>query len=198
MKIFLTSDQHFGHKNIIKYCNRPFEFSDKGVIDCIKTIFSNYNDVVTDDDIVFHLGDLAFVKQKNREAIKMLFQNLKGKKILLLGNHDHCSKEFYKECGFIDIKNYFVFGNYFLCHYPLNKTQLITEKMRALYKILKESKADIIIHGHSHNVTSADDKLYPRINVCVDYPPNNYSPVEITDDKFKEEVLKYFESLEYK
>ena len=65
MKIFLTSDQHFGHQNIIKYCNRPFDFSSEGVIDCIKTIFERYNEKVSDDDIVFHLGDIAFLNKTN-------------------------------------------------------------------------------------------------------------------------------------
>ena len=39
--IYFTSDQHFLHKNIIKYCDRPFEFSQDGLIKCAETIYKN-------------------------------------------------------------------------------------------------------------------------------------------------------------
>jgi calcineurin-like phosphoesterase family protein len=54
--IFFTADQHFHHQNIIKYCNRPFVWfnqMDDALID-------NFNKVVTNDDIVYHLGDFSF------------------------------------------------------------------------------------------------------------------------------------------
>lgn len=30
-RLFITSDLHLGHKNIIQYCNRPFDFTDQGI-----------------------------------------------------------------------------------------------------------------------------------------------------------------------
>jgi calcineurin-like phosphoesterase family protein len=56
-KLFATSDQHFTHFNILKYANRPFELSDKGVKDCINTIVNKHNEIVSDEDIVLHIGD---------------------------------------------------------------------------------------------------------------------------------------------
>ena len=50
--IYLTSDQHFNHKNIIKYCDRPFANTDYMNTEIIR----NYNNIVKDDDIVYHLG----------------------------------------------------------------------------------------------------------------------------------------------
>ena len=52
-KVFFTSDTHFYHGNIIRFCNRPF----KDVDMMNETIISNWNNTVGQDDIVFHLGD---------------------------------------------------------------------------------------------------------------------------------------------
>ena len=53
--IWFTSDTHFSHCNIIKYCNRPF----KDVDEMNKILIQNWNNVVRPDDIVWHLGDFA-------------------------------------------------------------------------------------------------------------------------------------------
>ena len=54
-KVFFTSDTHFYHGNIIRFCNRPF----KSVEMMNETIISNWNNTVGQDDIVFHLGDFC-------------------------------------------------------------------------------------------------------------------------------------------
>lgn len=56
MNIFVTSDTHFNHKNIIKYCNRPF----KDVEEMNEAIINNWNNLVTNDDVIYHLGDFGF------------------------------------------------------------------------------------------------------------------------------------------
>lgn len=58
---FVTSDVHFGHNNIIKYCNRPFQNSDEMDI----TIINNWNKIVNPDDEVYILGDFALIKAEN-------------------------------------------------------------------------------------------------------------------------------------
>ena len=60
-KVFFTSDTHFYHGNIIRFCNRPF----KSVEMMNETIISNWNNTVGQDDIVFHLGnhDLKNIRQ---------------------------------------------------------------------------------------------------------------------------------------
>ena len=81
MSIFFTADMHFGHKNIIKYCNRPF--TDAAEMDA--EIIRRCNEVVKPDDTLYILGDIGFLPVW--EQIERINQ-MNGKKILLWGNHD--------------------------------------------------------------------------------------------------------------
>lgn len=78
---YFTSDTHFYHGNIIRFCNRPFE--DVEMMN--DTIISNWNNTVGLDDTVFHLGD--FCLGGSAEWTKIL-DRLNGKIYLILGNHD--------------------------------------------------------------------------------------------------------------
>ena len=57
MAFFFTSDTHFGHRNIIEYCNRPF----KDVVEMDKILVQKYNYLVQENDIVYFLGDIGFL-----------------------------------------------------------------------------------------------------------------------------------------
>jgi calcineurin-like phosphoesterase family protein len=82
--IWLTSDLHFGHRNIIRFCNRPFE--NEKVMG--PALIDNWNNTVGDDDIVFVLGDTFWFDDSR--AIKKVVSSLKGKDIYFLpGNHDN-------------------------------------------------------------------------------------------------------------
>lgn len=78
---WFISDTHFGHKNILEYEKeaRPF----KTVEEMNEYIIHRWNDVVRDEDTVYHLGDFCFSKGNIRLAGR-----LKGRKLLILGNHD--------------------------------------------------------------------------------------------------------------
>lgn len=172
--IYFTSDQHFLHKNIIKYCDRPFEFSQDGLIKCAETIYNNYNNLIKDNDIVFFLGDVALTKSNNKEVVKRMLRTLKGHKILIRGNHDTETDDFYRACGFEHIFNYLVLGKIFISHYELK--YLGTQEEKEQYKILKECNCEFLVHGHIHNKPSSQDDI-KRLNVCVDYKPNNFTPI---------------------
>ena len=79
--IFFTSDTHFSHTNIIRFCDRPFKDTDQMDEEIIK----RWNETVEPDDAVFHLGDIALgpiVKSLPKIA------RLNGFKVAILGNHD--------------------------------------------------------------------------------------------------------------
>lgn len=80
--IYFTSDQHYGHGNIIKYCNRPF--ADVDEMD--EALIANHNAVVGTHDYVYMLGDFSFKGGKNLR--EKYFDRLNGIKILIKGNHD--------------------------------------------------------------------------------------------------------------
>jgi len=110
MKWF-TADQHYGHTNIIKYCNRPF----KNIEEQDEALIKNHNDVVDENDDVYIIGDFAF------RNVREYSNKLKGKLHLIIGNHDKASlKE--KNC-FESIKQYDIIniGNkpVVLCHYAM-------------------------------------------------------------------------------
>jgi calcineurin-like phosphoesterase family protein len=80
--IFFTSDFHFGHTNVIRFDGRPF----KDVDEMNQSLIDNWNSVVSDEDIVFYLGDLSH--RCRPEMVKELVDQLKGKIHFILGNHD--------------------------------------------------------------------------------------------------------------
>ena len=81
-RCYFTSDTHFGHANIIKFCNRPF----KNVEEMNQKLIENWNSVVGPNDLVFHLGDFAFGGQPLWRYIR---EQLNGNIILIKGNHKY-------------------------------------------------------------------------------------------------------------
>ena len=113
-EIFFIADTHFGHNEIIKYENRPF--SDIDEMDRI--LISNWNNTVSDSDTVFMLGDFsAYPKDKSQEICRCL----KGRKFLVMGNHDTQSENYYHEIGFESVSRYpIIIENFWiLSHEPL-------------------------------------------------------------------------------
>jgi len=80
-KMFFTSDTHFLHENIIKYCKRPFKSIEENDAELIR----RWNEKVPEDGIVFHLGDVAF---GDPDKVDEILKQLNGKIYLVIGNHD--------------------------------------------------------------------------------------------------------------
>lgn len=80
-KVWFTADTHFGHRNIIRYCQRPFA----SVEEMNETIIDNWNGVVGKDNVVFHLGDFSVGGSAEWTS---LLNSLNGRIFLVLGNHD--------------------------------------------------------------------------------------------------------------
>lgn len=194
MKIFVTSDTHFNHKNIINYNRGEFKVKDQdGNIDLdasIKlmheNIIKNWNSVIGEDDIVIHLGDVGF--GKTPEDFKPIMDKLNGKKMLLPGNHDkpmmksEKDRHFWNESGFhavevgrdsIEIRKITRPAKGIL-----NKNASVILSHEPLYEI---PEGFINVHGHIHRGPSAEvfglDER--RMNVNMEF--TNFTPVLLVD-----------------
>ena len=111
---YYISDTHFGHANIIRFDDRPFD----NVTQMDDGMIKLWNETVNNNDTVYILGDFSWHNES--QTIKIL-DSLKGKKILIKGNHDKISpltaKKFIKICDYLEIKD----GNekIILSHYPI-------------------------------------------------------------------------------
>lgn len=83
MNIFFTADLHLGHDSIRRHCGRPFAT----IEEMDEAIISNWNGIVTARDLVYIVGDFAWRNHNHYLA------RLKGKKILITGNHDKMSQD---------------------------------------------------------------------------------------------------------
>ena len=84
MKKFITSDLHFGHANIMKFC--PVTRAGfTSVQDMDEKMIREWNRDVSPEDEVYILGDIAF---HNAQKATEIVRRLNGTKILIEGNHD--------------------------------------------------------------------------------------------------------------
>jgi len=81
MTIWFTSDTHFGHDAIRRYCDRPFA----SVEEMDNQLIQSWNGVVSPRDEVWHLGDFGYGPDTRMRSV---FRRLNGKKRLIIGNHD--------------------------------------------------------------------------------------------------------------
>lgn len=167
MNLFFVSDTHFGHKNIIKYCNRPF----RDVDEMDEAMIRNWNSTVGHSDVVIHLGDVGFTKK-----LRSIVSRLNGKKILIRGNHDNrTSDRKFLEMGFVDIqKEPFDYMGFVLSHYPVGSV---------MYRHLKDVPLDgkINLYGHVHNGTEFDILRDSPNHLCLCVEHTRYRPVSIDE-----------------
>lgn len=163
MKIFFSSDHHFFHSNIIKYCSRPFADVDSMNAEMAQ----RWNDVVGKEDLVIYVGDMTAGLRGRISEFSELISSLHGKKILIRGNHDHQTDEWYRQAGFISVVESINLGGVLLVHYSLKE---------ALSRNLDSSKwgeVEHVIHGHTHTVDTPNHENH--FNVAADR--NDYRPV---------------------
>lgn len=190
MKIWLTSDTHYFHRNVIKYCNRPFV----SVEEMNQALIDNWNSLVQPDDLVYHLGDFAFC---GIERAKNILSQLNGTKICIRGNHDQ-SPERMKKMGFSAVYEKMELEiegiSLILSHFPYAPTERekLIHRLKNFWKFWRKKKymdlryMDLrpknegkwLIHGHSHN--PPERRLRKRmIDVGVD--ANHYHPIALEE-----------------
>lgn len=168
-KVYLTSDWHLFHDNIIKYCNRPFaDTKEMG-----EAIIRNYFDVVTAKDKIFFLGDLTIKRRKDKyfEKLKTIFSLLPGEKYLVQGNHDYFSNEDYLGMGFKSVSKVIRTKEYTLIH-DTNNLEMNLDL------------DSLIIHGHKHFLKPMNNFQNSFLNAmpCYDcgVDANGFKPVELS------------------
>jgi calcineurin-like phosphoesterase family protein len=153
MTIFLTADHHFGHRNIIRYCARPF----RDVEEMDAAMVENWNAAIGKDDLVVHLGDFALA---SRKRIADLLDTLNGRKVLILGNHDR-SRTAILDCGFDEVF----------------KGEYQVEGLRCVHDPADAYPGETTLCGHVHDLY--DELARPDgarvVNVGVDV--REYAPV---------------------
>lgn len=154
--IFFTSDTHFYHENIIKYCNRPFSSVDE----MNEKLIENWNSVVGKNDIVWHLGDFCFGQKDN---ISKIIPKLNGRINLVMGNHDHQKIKFYYDSGFNRVydRQVIINGFYILSHAPL--------------QFLNDNCPFFNIYGHVHD--SPMYNTWSKCGCCACVERHDYKPI---------------------
>ena len=156
-RIWVTSDTHFHHRNIIKYEAEARPFKDRDEMDA--ELVKRWNEVVGPSDVVFHLGDFAFA---GKNYISSIAHQLNGRKILLLGNHDRENMIDWISCGF-----------YFVHERPF----LLDDKFIFSHEPLAEiPDGKINVYGHVNGSKYFNTIDRNRICVCVERW--NCAPIE--------------------
>ena len=81
-RVFVVSDLHFDHENIIRFCNRPFG----SMREMNRAMVYNWNRRVGDGDRVYYMGDLTY--GRGRRSIDFWLSKLNGEIRFIRGNHD--------------------------------------------------------------------------------------------------------------
>lgn len=153
MKTFFIGCTHFGHANIIKLANRPFTSVDE----MDEHMIERWNEVVGENDHVYHLGDFMSWK-KDAAPAEHYIGRLNGKITFIRGNHDP-----------------FGWGHHYLrvetgwkptvlFHYPI-------EEWDGWYR------GSIHMHCHTHQPMLVTAKN--RFNVTVE--ATNYRPISLEE-----------------
>ena len=151
-RMFLISDTHFNHGNIIRYCGRPFS----SVRTMNETMIENWNRAVRPDDLVIHLGDFALGDQRE---IRDLLGALNGRILFLEGNHDGELKGLRPLSPQVRLEAHGI--PFLMLHNPAG------------------CNGGWVIHGHQHDRVPFFQSMAHRINVSVE--AIGYRPISIDE-----------------
>lgn len=164
---YYISDLHLGHKNIIDFCNRPFDT----VEEMNETLIENWNARVRPCDHVYLVGDFMY---RSAVSAKKVLEQLSGRKHLIVGNHDAKWMKSLKLGDHFESVDMMLAvsdrgRNVVLCHYPM---------------MTWPGRKSFHVYGHIHNNT--DMPYWPllatydnALNACVEV--NGYQPVTLDE-----------------
>lgn len=172
--IYLTSDWHLTHENIMKYVgrfgNKAYDYSSK-IIEYAKSVLKK-------NDILIYMGDLDCGPNKNVENLKNIMDLLPSKKIFIRGNHDKwLDDKSIHYIGFSKICDLIKHNDILICHYPLDKKSTLPPEAPKFFKKIDLNGIKTIYHGHTHNNFKVDNSDgIVRINCCIDRDPSKINP----------------------
>ena len=153
--IWFTADNHFGHANIIRYCDRPFESAEE----MDDAMIAQWNKAVDHEDIVYHLGDFTL---GNKLTARRYFLRLNGMIRVLINPWHHDRRwlggdyynassrkiEYMRPIAVLEYKLPII-----LCHYAFANWD-------------RKHYGSWHLHGHSHGEYEAPGKI---LDVGVDF-----------------------------
>ena len=154
MKYWIVSDTHFSHDMLVNAGLRPYNADE--------LMIKHWKNQVSPEDLVSHLGDVAWPRAWETSVIK----SLPGRKILVMGNHDKKSAQWYMENGFEVACNHFMlrYGGF---------------DMVFTHKPWVNHPYDVNIHGHYHNnFNPVIYKEHPEL-YCISMEVLNYAPMSM-------------------
>jgi len=173
-KIFITSDTFFGRNQIIDLANRPF--GDVSEMDNI--LIQNWNQVVSENDTVYHLGNFAW----DPTVCDDVLRSLNGQKKIMIGDYDMALIETAKYHDNVEIITDQIYQLHdkriVLSHWPL---EIWSGKNNGVFHF----------HGHTFNSMKTDLKKMNRVNACVDmwnYRPQTVDEMFDLFEEFKEKT----------
>lgn len=189
--IYFSSDQHYWHNNVIRYCARPYA----SVEEMNEDMVLKWNTIVRPEDTVYVLGDFSLAFR----AVETFPQRLMGNKILVPGNHDFCHSyhkksrtpenrekwiQKYRDHGFtvlaeqvtLDLEG---LGTVNMCHHPYAGPYELEGGGDKYEKWRPVDDGKILLCGHVHEKwqTRKSPKGTLMINVGVDQ--HGFAPVSL-------------------
>lgn len=172
MRRWIISDTHFGHTKLctegIGHTRRPADVDQR--------IIRNWKQLVAPEDLVIHLGDIAFTFMDT----KAVFDDLPGRKVLLIGNHDAHTVSWYMANGFAFAADGLLLGGVWYTHKPARKLPY---------------GARINVHGHLHNRWSRGQRVFPHCRCFAleyeDYAPRKLDSFLRSIEREKPEMIDY-------
>ena len=160
-RVFIWSDHHFGHKNIIRFSQRPYPDLES-MNHCL---IGNNNKLVEDNDICIWAGDVGFMADKH---INEYLAECKGYKILVIGNHDFNKKKL-RKLDFDEIHMVYHFNqhdiDFAITHYPMANLP----------------RNVINIHGHTHGEIYSSSQCHPAQHINISVECTQYHPLLLAD-----------------
>lgn len=180
---YFISDEHYGHENIIKYCNRPHTDARDG----IEKLIAAHNAKVHKGAITYHLGDLFWHTLTEGQCIDIL-NRLNGQHAFIWGNHDERIEDspalqskfvFVRHVAQIDTKVDGVKQKIWLSHYA--------------HRVWPSShKGSWHLYGHTHGKLDEGDNFSFDVGVDALHRCGDMSPLSLEEVTARMKWLKAF------